>query len=440
MIILGLGSNVGNRLQHLRDAVAEIKKIAGVQIERVSPVYLSDAMLPENAPDQWNLPFLNCAIACRYAAAPETLLAATQQIEMQLGRNKDHARWSPRVIDIDMLAFADCVQQTGYLNLPHPHLTARPFALWPLADLVPLWLHPTQKLTVEQLAQPFGSRYDGQAPFHTRQINQRIDTPQLMAAINITPDSFSDGGSFHAPELAFQQAMRAMEDGAEILDLGAEATSPGVKPVEPAAEWERLQPVLSAIMQAKNNFLLPPLISVDTRHAAVAAKALEYGIDWINDVTSFKDPEMRAVAKASTADCVVMHHLTIPPTREAVLPQEADPVETLIAWGEALLAQLEQEGIPRKRIILDPGIGFGKTAAQSLAILQGVERFRVWSTRLLIGHSRKSFLASLTPHTAAERDLETTVVATCLNRQHVDYIRVHNPKDCARAFRIQSVF
>ncbi len=440
MILLGLGTNVGDRMQNLRCALSAIKHISGIQVLRVSPLYHSDAMLPDNAPDDWNLPFLNCAVACDYHGTPEQLLILLQSVETQMGRMSQHAHWSPRVIDIDILLWDDRVIQSERLTIPHPHLTKRPFALWPVADLAPLWLHPQSKLTAEQLALPWGSRYSGEAPFHTRQINQRIDTPVLMAAINITPDSFSDGGKFSAPEKAFEQAKQAIEQGAEILDLGAEATSPGVTPITAATEWQRLEPVLAAIVQAKKDFLLPPLISVDTRHAEVAEQALAYGIDWMNDVTGFQDPHMRAVAKASKADCVVMHHLSIPPTKEKVLPQDQDPVELLIQWGQQLLTQLEQDGIAPELIILDPGIGFGKTAAQSLALLQGLPRLKALPSRWLVGHARKSFMSALTPYMGAERDLETMVIAQYLNRQQVDYIRVHNVAYCARAFRIEQFF
>lgn len=440
MIILGLGTNVGDRMRHLRHALSAIKNIDGLHVQRVSPLYHSDAMLPENAPDNWNLPFLNCAVACQFDGAPEQLLTRLQSIEIQMGRAQHHAHWSPRVIDIDILIWNDTFIQSERLNIPHPHLQERPFALWPAADLVPLWLHPKNNLTAEQLTQTWGSRYSGEAPFHTKQINQRIDTPQLMAVINLTPDSFSDGGKFHDPEKAFDQAMRAINDGAEILDLGAEATNPSVKEIDTATEWLRLEPVLTAIMQAKKNFLLPPVISVDTRHAEVAERAVAHGIDWMNDVTGFQDPHMRAIARASKTDCLIMHHLSIPPTRDIVLPQDQDPVEIIIQWSRDVLSLLEKEGIAQDRIILDPGIGFGKTAAQSLALLQGLPRLKALQSRWLVGHARKSFMNALTPFVAAERDLETMVIAEYLNRQHVDYLRVHNVEYCARAFRIQQIF
>ncbi len=193
-------------------------------------------------------------------------------------------------------------------------------------------------------------------------------------------------------------------------------------------------------LKTKHQFLIPPLISIDTRHADVAERALSYDIDWLNDVTGFQDERMRAIARGAKTDCVVMHHLTIPPTQQSILPRDQHPTDFLLNWSRQQLEMLEKDGIARERIILDPGIGFGKSAGQSLGLLQQVERFAALDTRLLIGHGRKSFMASFTPHPAAERDVETMMIAALLNRPSVDYLRVHNVEYCARAFRVQALF
>jgi len=439
MIILGLGSNVGNRLAHLRDTLNKLKHIAGLTVQQASPVYLSDAMLPDQAPESWNLPFLNCAAACTTTLSPEQLLAEIKKIEAEMGRQPG-VFWGPRVIDVDILAWDNDDLHSEQLTIPHASLTERPFALWPLADLMPLWLHPRLQQSAEQLIEPWGSRYSGDAPYHTRQINQRIDSPALVGIINVTPDSFSDGGQFYSAEQALRQAVHLMEAGAEILDIGAESTAPNREPLTPDLEWQRLAPVLSAIMQAKQSFVVPPLISVDTRHAAVAEQALAQNIDWLNDVTGFEDADMRAIARSATVDCVVMHHLSIPPTKEKILARDQDPVTTLINWCEQKVAQLTNDGISPERIILDPGFGFGKSPGQALTLLQQMHRFTALTTRILVGHSRKSFMASFTPRPAPERDLETMLIAEHLNRQQVDYLRVHRVDLCARAFRVQALF
>lgn len=438
MIILGLGSNIGNRLQYLRQAYNIIKQLPDVTVQQVSPVYLSEAELPENAPPEWSQHFYNCALSCESTLTPELLLKTIKKIEEDLGRDAQHEKWSPRVIDIDILAWKDVSISSPSLTIPHPHLLTRPFALWPLADVAPLWKHPLQQLTAEQLIEPWGSRYSGNAPFHTIQIQQRIDTPRLVGIVNVTPDSFSDGGKFSSAEQALHQAIHLVDAGAEILDIGAESTAPNSPRLTPDEEWQRLQPALTEILSARKLFLHPVSISVDTMHAETAKKSLALGVDWINDVTGFHDPAMRAAVRDSQADCVVMHHFTIPPTRTDVIPRDQDPVNFLLEWSRKTIASLEQDGINRERIIIDPGFGFGKTPGQALKLLQNMHAFTELGVRILIGHSRKSFMSIFTPNLAPERDIETLAITMHLAKQPVDYLRVHNVEMSARALKVSS--
>lgn len=439
MIILGLGSNIGDRIGHLRRALAALMQLPQLTIKQVSPLYMSDAQLPNDAPTDWQHSFLNVALSCESTLSPIELLAATQKIELQLGRAAQRSRWSPRVIDIDILAWGNQTYQSETLSIPHPALLQRPFALWPLADLAPLWLHPQHQLTAEQLCEPFGSRYDGAAPFHTRQIPQRIDTPRIVGVINVTPDSFSDGGLFAAAETALQQARHLVAAGADVLDIGAESTNPQSTSIGPEKEWLRLQPFLECLQQIKHEFSLTPLISVDTLNPDVAAKSLDYGVDWINDVTGFSNPAMRDVVRHTKVDCVIMHHLSIPPRRNLVLPQNKNPVDALLAWGEKHINALEKDGITRERMIIDPGISFGKTPGQSLTILREAYRFANLGIRVLIGHSRKSYMGAFTPYPAKDRDIETVAISQLLARQPIDYLRVHNVDLTARAFRTEHI-
>ncbi len=438
MIIIGLGTNIGNRLQHLRQALCALKKVSGLEVKQVSPVYLSEAQLPENAPADWNQWFLNCAISCETSLTPKELLAQLKKIEIDLGRDAERKTWSPRVIDIDILAWNDEVIATPDLNIPHPRLLSRPFALWPLSDLVPAWRHPGQQLAAEQLVESWESRFTGKAPFHTKQIQQRIDTPQLVGIINLTPDSFSDGGKLTTAEQALHHAIHLVEAGAEILDIGAEATSPTSTRITPAIEWQRLEPVLTSIIEAKKFFLCPPIISVDTRHAEVAVNAIKLGVDWINDVTGFNDPAMRAAVRDANVDCVVMHHLTIPPTQNDVLPRGEDPTEFLYSWAEKQIAMLEADGIKRERIIIDPGIGFGKSPGQNVALLNNMSKLSKLGVRILVGHSRKRFIRIFTSHEPHDRDIETLTMTIHLAKQPIDYIRLHNVEISARALRVQA--
>ncbi len=442
MVILGLGSNLGDKLANLRKSLAAIKKIPGMTVQQISPVYLSNALLPDNAPADWDMPYLNLALRCETALQPHELLKELKNIEWSIGRKPEVRHWGPRVVDIDILAWDDLIITSETLTVPHESLQFRPFALWPLADIAPLWTFPLEGphhgKTAAQIVEQWGSRFTGTAPFQTRQIYQRIDTPQLMGAVNVTPDSFSDGGKFLLAEQAFNHISHLIYSGAELIDIGAESTSPTAKSIDADSEWARLEPILTLLKEAKQDFFITPKISIDTRHHQVAMKALDLGVDWINDVTGLDDPAMRDLIIQSKVDCVVMHHLSIPERRDHVLPRDSDPVKLVYEWGEKRLLDLERAGIPREKIIFDPGIGFGKMAEQSLLLMKNVQVFRQLGVRILIGHSRKTFLSLFSGMSFAERDIETMTMALYLAKHDVDYIRVHNVEICARGFKVMA--
>jgi 2-amino-4-hydroxy-6-hydroxymethyldihydropteridine diphosphokinase/dihydropteroate synthase len=419
MIILGLGSNVDDRLSILRQALALIKKIPTLSVRQVSPVYVSNALMPEGAPAAWDMPYLNCALRCEADLLPRQLLAQLKEIENTLGR-KPLEKWAPRPVDIDILAWDDLVCADDILQIPHEQLQTRPFALWPLADVAPEW----------------GPRFNDAAPLRTRQIAQRIDTPQLVGILNITPNSFSDAEIYTPENAAMRQCVALVEGGAEILDIGAEATSPGAVPISSEEEWRRLQDILPEIIARKNSLHIPPKISVDTRHPETAKKALALGVDWINDVSGLSNPAMLDVIAMHHCDVVIMHELGLPADKRRVLPLEKNPLEAVYAWGEKTLAFLANAGIKRERIILDVGIGFGKNPQQSLALLRQIGAFKNLNTRIMVGHSRKSFLKQFTLKSPAERDVETLSISLYLAQQAVDYLRLHNVDMCARAFKV----
>lgn len=440
MIVLGLGANLGDRLAQLRLAFHHIQKIEKLTVKQVSPIYISDALLPEGAAENWDRPYLNLALLCECTLSPFDLLTELKKIESLIGRKPERRHWGPRHIDIDILAWNKEIIKNEMLNIPHESLIERPFALWPLADVDPFWTYPLPGKylgkTAAEMVEQWGSRFDGNAPFHTKQINQRLDTPQLVGILNVTPNSFSDGGQFFQAELAQQKALSLMQDGAEIIDIGAESTAPLSQPIDAKTEWARLSPVLDALIATKNAFIFQPKISIDTYHVETAEKALAKGVDWINDVTGLKDPAMcRLIAEAKT-DCIMMHHLSIPASRNVVLPRDQNGVELVLDWAEKKLTSLEQMGIQREKIIFDPGIGFGKVPEQSLEIIKHANVFKQLGTRSLIGHSRKSFLSLFTQEPFAERDIETLAMTLFLAKQDVDYLRVHHVAMSTRAQRV----
>ena len=246
---------------------------------------------------------------------------------------------------------------------------------------------------------------------------------QLMGVLNLTPDSFSDGGAFAQADAALAQFDQLIVDGADIIDIGAESTRPGAMLLTHAQEWARLQPLLAQVMQHPSR--LPITISIDTRHAQTAAHALAMGANIINDVGGLRDAAMRAVLVASTCDIVVMHALTIPADKAVVWPPDTDVVAEILQWKRDVTALAATAGIAVERLIFDPGIGFGKTPKQSLALILHAAEIVGQGGRWLYGHSRKSFLTLFSDAPAAERDSLTLAFSSQLAAAGVDCLRVH---------------
>lgn len=387
-VILGLGSNVGDRAENLRAAIAELEQY--VENIRKSEVLESAALLPENAPIDWDMPYLNMAIAGKTTLSPRELLSTIKDIEQKLGREKI-GHWSPRNIDIDILAFGDLQVDEPDLTIPHKELLNRDFALKPLLELAPDWVHPLARKT------------------------------KLVGIVNVTPDSFSDGGQNFAPEKAIAAIKKLIGQGASVVDIGAESTRPNAKLISPDEEWARLAPVLAEILAARPQFAA--LISVDTRHAETAKRAIAAGVDWINDVSGFGAPDMVDAVKSADCKIVVMHSLSVPADKNIVLPEGCDVVGEVFGWAQSRIKALENAGIKRERIIFDIGIGFGKTAAQSHELIKNITKFKELGVALFVGHSRKSFLGA---NSVAEADQKTLEISKSLATQGVDYLRVHN--------------
>jgi 2-amino-4-hydroxy-6-hydroxymethyldihydropteridine diphosphokinase/dihydropteroate synthase len=415
-IYLGLGSNLGDRHDNLRRALAALAETA-IDIVEVSPVVESPAMLPAGATVDWNRPFLNLVAHCRSTLAPQQLLDAAKQIESRLGRADDR-RWAPRPIDIDILLYDDRLLDSSALRIPHPGLAAREFFLTPLAALDPGLVIPGLGTTALELNARRGRRI-----------------PLWMGIVNLTPDSFSDGGQ-NASWPAVERRLQTMiEAGVHIIDFGAESTRPGATPLTADAEWSRLAPVLTGAIARLGGDPLRPALSVDTYHVAVAERALALGVDLINDVGGLTDPGMLALAAESGARFVAMHNLGLPADPGRTLATDRSATDQVEAWLDERLGQWQAAGIDLGRIVFDPGIGFGKNPLQSLDLLRNIGRLNGKGLRLLVGHSRKSFLRGFAADAPAERDLVTIGSSMALCARGVDILRVHNVADHALAYR-----
>lgn len=438
MIILGLGSNIGNRIGFLRQALQHLQAIPELKIEAVSPIYESEALVPPNQisakMQEWNLPFLNCALRLQTNLSPEALIKHTKGIEQTMQREKK-ARWYPRNIDIDILAWDDVVMDKEHLHIPHRDLDQRPFALWPLADLAPQWQHPLLKKTAEKLSAEWGSRFDGQAPLKTRQINADINATKLVAIVNVTPDSFSDGGLCFTPENALLQAKQCIAEGATILDIGAESTRPGATPLTAEQEWNRLSPVLNLLKQE----LPQAQLSIDTYHAQTVEKCINLGINFLNDITGMSNTRMREIARAADIPIVFMHSLTIPANKNSVIAEDKNPTKVIFTWAQQKIEDLLRAGFKIENLIFDPGVGFGNTSEQALKVLNDIELFHQLGVKLYVGHSRKSFLKALPASNYINKDFDTSLITAYLANKNIHYLRVHNVAMNKRALDVSAV-
>lgn len=244
----------------------------------------------------------------------------------------------------------------------------------------------------------------------------------LMGIVNLTPDSFSGDGVLGSQ--ALQRGAQLVEDGAHWLDLGAESTRPGAQPVDAETEWSRLGPVLREMARASWRHRVG--LSVDTRHPSTAASALALGVNLINDVTGLSHPDMRAVLRQSNCDIVVMHALVVPADPAVVWPNDQDPVAAITAWAQHVSRLAADDGIDPKRLVLDPGLGFGKTWSQSMRLIHAAPQLLALGGRWLYGHSRKGFLRLFQDQPASDRDPMTLALSAGLILAGVHVLRVHN--------------
>lgn len=245
----------------------------------------------------------------------------------------------------------------------------------------------------------------------------------VMGIVNVTPDSFSDGGRFFSTEAAVAHALHLAAEGADILDIGGESTRPRADVVEEAEELRRVLPVIKALVaQVKT-----PL-SIDTTKPAVARAALEAGASFVNDVAANRtDPEMWRVAAATGAGYIAMHMLGTPQTMQEE-PQYEDVVEEVNGFFEERLERLAEAGVAADHVVLDPGLGFGKSLEHNLQLLASMERFTTWKRPVLVGASRKSFLKWFADSTdKPEQRLPGSLACACWAAQHgASLVRTHD--------------
>jgi dihydropteroate synthase len=253
---------------------------------------------------------------------------------------------------------------------------------------------------------------------------------RLMGVINVTPDSFSDGGAFLDPEAAVTHGKRLVSEGADILDIGGESTRPGADPVSQDEELWRVVPVLEGLAVAG------AALSIDTMKPAVARRALDAGASIVNDVTAFRHaPEMAGLVAEAGVGCCLMHMLGEPRTMQ-LNPTYEDVVSDVKAFLEERLAFSVSEGVAEEKVWLDPGIGFGKTLEHNLELLRRLDELVAIGRPIVIGTSRKSFLAKLTGRDVAERLAGTIATNVLALERGATIFRVHDVAAVGDALKV----
>lgn len=392
---------------------------------RVSIVFETEALLPANAPASWNLPYLNVVALGKTCLAPHALFARLRNIETEMGKQFGAPRWSPRLIDLDILAWEKQVFSDEVLSVPHKELLNRPFLLNLMATLQPNWCYPDPASTYYDLSL---TEILHKHVFSDAKIIQAVmPFPQMVGIVNVTPDSFSDGGKYLQVDKAVLRMEELTKQGASVIDIGAQSTRPGALRVSSGEEWQRLEPLFQFLAKDFAYRLAKPGISLDTYYPEVIEKALQhYPIDWINDVEGNEDAAYLELVAKSGCKIVINHSLSIPPTSANLIAFDVSPILTVKEWAQKKIEKLAEFGISKNKIIVDPGIGFGKTVFQSLSLLKDIKCLRELGCEILVGHSRKSFLNYITSKPSKERDLETIGISHHLYKEGVEYLRVHD--------------
>ncbi|EED18517.1 folic acid synthesis protein [Talaromyces stipitatus ATCC 10500] len=446
---IALGSNIGDRIAMIERACAEMNK-AGIKVKRTSSLF-------ETAPmyvlDQE--PFLNAACEVETTLGPIELLDTLQGIENGLGRQKIIDK-GPRSIDLDILLYNNETVSHPRLNIPHRLMLEREFVLRPLCQLIPHERVPLPGTNLTYLSALRSLPPSKTVPVVTSPLSPHIppltpSDPQkktvVMAILNVTPDSFSDGGKHYYsgenfnPEQLTSTIREFITAGATIIDVGGESTRPNATQLTAEEELSRVIPVIKHIRSLPEAANVA--ISIDTYRARVAAEACRAGADIINDVSAGTlDPNMLSTMAATGKSVILMHMRGTPATMNKLTSYPNGVIKDV---GTELLTQIhvaEEAGIPRWRMILDPGLGFAKIKDQNVELLrnltalthgiEGLESFP-W----LIGTSRKAYIGHITGvEKASERVWGTAAAVTASVQQGADIVRVHDVKEMGQVVKM----
>lgn len=417
MILIALGSNLSSRFGTPRQAIfksLECLKMRGVDVLSCSPIF-STAPVPIS--DQpW---YQNAVALIKTDLAPHELLKLLHEVEHEFGRVRT-VKNAARVLDLDLLDYHGQVIADNSLTLPHPRMHHRAFVLLPLYKIVPNWVHPVLHTGVRDMLRALP-----QSELSATSIRLSYK-PELMGILNITPDSFSDGGRHIDAQAAVAAAWKMIENGAGIVDIGGESTRPGATPISSEEECARILPVVEELQDCG------AWLSIDTYHPQTMQRAIAKGVQMINDITGMADPESRAIVADSDVDIVLMHMQNTPQTMQNA-PHYEDVVREVYEFFEQRIALCAASNIDPERLILDVGIGFGKTMDHNLKLLHNLGRFKNFGVRMMLGASRKRLIADVMGRECPAHDRLGGSLACAAHaaREKIDIIRVHDvPETC----------
>ncbi|KAJ0402628.1 hypothetical protein ATCC90586_010867 [Pythium insidiosum] len=429
-VFAALGTNLGDRVQHLEAALALLRERAG-PIDATSRLYCTAPQYVEDQPA-----FFNIVVQLSTALSPAALLETFKSIERDVGRTVSF-RYGPRVIDVDVLFYGDQVVSTttrdGPLLIPHERIAERDFVLVPFCDIAPDWQHPVLRQSMRSLLQSLQQSQPNAASPELllpaiKTAPWRLGAKTLvMGILNVTPDSFSDGDEALATDVdrAVERALEMERDGVDVLDIGGESTRPGAEPVPLDEELRRVVPVIQGI-RARGSQIA---ISVDTTKAAVARAAIEAGANLVNDVSAGeKDPEMLATVAALQVPIVLMHMRGSPQTMTTLKAYD-DVVQDVAQYLRQRVEAAKKAGIYSWNILVDPGVGFAKDGELNLAVLRRLRELKqaCHGLPVLVGASRKGFIGKICGR-PEPKDRAWGTAATCCAAiaGEADVLRVHD--------------